>query len=143
MDSNNIENLKKQNDKTTFIGVTVSIIATIMGLIFGKEESTTGIIILLGIFVFILAFFLISWPINVVIKKLKNIEQNSKKLSDIEKNLNDLRQTINMNKDVAELKAQMSSLKEVLSNKSKRGFIDPRIIVIIIIIILVILLLKQ
>lgn len=127
------------------IGILVSIIAGIVGLKFGgTRESSIGIIILLGFFLFISIFFLISWRAEVSARRDKKIEENSGKITSLQKDLNSLKEKVNVIRDIADLKSRIYSLEQFVKMKfDKRGVVDPRIVVIIIIIILVYLFLKE
>ncbi len=127
------------------LGILVSIIAAIIGLKFSEaKESTIGILILLGFFLFITIFFLITWRIDISAKRDRKVKDNSVRTISLQKDLNSFKETISIIRDLADLKSRMSSLENLIKMKfNKRGVIDPRIVIIIIIIILVYLFLKE
>ena len=125
---------------TNLFGILVSVLAAIITLLFGTGDSITGILILLGIFVFVLLFFLISWPIYILSDKLRIIDANSDSILAIQKDLNSLKQRMHLHKNIADLKARVTNMELSLM---KKGQIDPRWIIILIIIILMVLFLRQ
>jgi len=139
-----LHKIRRQNAITTFIGMVTSLIAAGIGLYFGTGESVIGIVILLGIFGFIVLFFLISWPINILLGKFRKIESNEAKVVKLWKDLNKLKDNLEINKKLAELEVRISSFEKKNKRKmDKKGVFDPRWIIIIVILILLYLFLKQ
>ena len=127
------------------LGILVSIVAAIIGLKFSEaKESIIGILILLGFFLFITIFFLITWRVDISAKRDRKVKDNSVRIINLQKDLNSFKETINIIRDLADLKSRISSLENLIKMKfNRRGVIDPRIVIIIIIIILVYLFLKE
>lgn len=113
-------------------------------LLFGTGDSIIGAIILLGIFGFVVLFFLISWLVSLRTSNIRMIGLNFYRINKIEKDLNKLEGKLDLYKDIAELKSRMSLFEKMLGKKiDKKGAIDPRWIIIIIILILLYLFLRQ
>ena len=94
------------------IGILVSFADAAVGLIFGTRDSILGLIILVSIFIFIVLFFLISWPVSRISKKFKVIDTNLKRISILEKDLNSLKERIDLIKELSNLKSRMAAYEK-------------------------------
>lgn len=124
---------------TNSVGIFISIVGVIVGLIFSKTgDSMIGVLVMLGIFLFIVIFFLISWRVDISAQRDRKIKENSIGIRRLQKDLNSLKGTINVMREVSDLRYKMSFLEKLINMKvDKKGVIDPRIVIIIIIIILI------
>ena len=132
----------KQIDSINLLGLVINLIALFIVLYFQFKDPQTGILFFFGVVGFIVLYFIVSYPINLIIKEIRQIDFNTHTISDIRKDLNNLKDKFNLRGEVSDLKSKMNLL-EILINKKKRGQIDPRIIIIIIIIILLLLYLRS
>lgn len=112
-------------------GVLVSIIAIVITLYFQFQDPLTGIIWVFGTLIFIVIYFSISYPINIIFKKISQINYNTNLLKELKKDLNNLKDSLRLREEISDIKAKMN----LLIPKTKKGQIDPRWIVIFIIII--------
>jgi len=144
MMNNAHEKLRRENNLTLAIGIAVSLLVAIITLLFGTGDSVIGVIILLGIFGFVVLFFFISWVGSVRASRVKMIEVNFHKIRNFEKDLNNLKERFDIQKDIADLRSRVSFFEKMIGKRvGKKGAIDPRWIILIIILILLYLFLKQ
>ena len=138
------EKIKLKNNLAMGFGIAVSILVAIITLLFGTGDSIIGVIILIGIFGFVVLFFLVSWLVSLKVSNIRMIGLNFQKINKIEKDLNNLEGRLDLSKDIAELKSRMSLFEKMQGKKiGKKGALDPRWIIILIILILLYLFLRQ
>ena len=121
------------------ISIAVGIISTYAQ----SKDPQTGLFLFLALAGAIFLYFLVSWPINFIKKKIKNVDDNSEEIGLVRKDLNSINEKLNFKESINMLDKKIYVIEEVLKMKNKRGQIDPRIILIIIIIVLFFLYLKS
>ena len=80
--------LKKQSEATILFGTIVSILIAISSFYLQSKDPTTGWIILIAIFIFVLLYFILSYPIELINKKFRKIDFIFGNVKELEKDLN-------------------------------------------------------
>lgn len=93
--------------------------------------------------VFVLLYFIISYPFAILKQKFNQINRHNILIIEIKKDLNKIKENIDMIMDNVRLKARLFFLENKMKNKKAQFVIDPRWILIGIIILLVILYLRS
>jgi len=132
----------KQIDSINLLGLIINLIALFIVLYFQFKDPQTGMLLFFGVIGFVVLYFIVSYPINFIIKRMRQIDSNTYTINEVRKDLNNLKDKFSLRGEISDLKSKMGLL-EILFNKRKRGQIDPRIIIIIIIIILLLLYLRS
>lgn len=83
----------------------------------------------------VLAFFLVSWPIDYFRKKMRIIDINSQDIQQVKKDLNIVEDKLNFKSDVENLNIRLSVMENLFNPKNKKGQIDPRWVIIIMILV--------
>ena len=122
-----------------FIGLAALVIAGYAQF----QNPKTGVIFFISILVFVLLYFIISYPFAILKQKFNQINRHNILIIEIKKDLNKIKENIDMIMDNAKLKARLSFLENKMKNKKAQFVIDPRWILIGIIILLVILYLRS
>ncbi|GEM_PF-1064792 len=130
-------------DRTYYLGMIISIAVGIISTYAQSKDPQTGLFLFLALAGAIFLYFLVSWPINFIKKKIKNVDDNSEEIGLVRKDLNSINEKLNFKESINMLDKKIYVIEEVLKMKNKRGQIDPRIILIIIIIVLFFLYLKS
>ena len=117
----------------SILGLIISLIGIFITTYFQFKDPQTGNLLFLGILVFVVVYFIVSY----VVGKFNQVNKNTFLIIELKKDLNNLKDDFNMIRDVSKLEARTSFLENILFKmKNKRGQIDPRWVIILIILIL-------
>jgi len=96
----------------------LSVILAVASLVFAGygqfKDPQTGMIFFLGILIFVVLYFIVSFPIIKFVQGTNQIKKNSLLIIEIKKDLNNLNDKIDNIKDVAKLNVRLSSLEKNL-----------------------------
>ena len=133
----------RQKEISNSVGILVSVVMGLIG-VYGQTKNPLTQIwmfsILLGL---IGGYFLAAYFVERVKEKIKNIKENSERIGGVEKSLNSIKEKLAFRKEIDALQVQVTTLKNMLLLKGKKGFVvDPRWVFIILIIIVGLLYIK-
>ncbi|MAG02728.1 hypothetical protein CMI42_05305 [Candidatus Pacearchaeota archaeon] len=78
------------------------------------RDPQTGMIIVLSILIFVSLFFVVSYLITELIKKLNQIKRNTNQIQEIKKALNNIEDKIDYIKSASKLDARISYIEKNL-----------------------------
>jgi len=124
-------------------GISISLIALGIAVYEQFRDPQTGIFLFFGILIFVVLYFIISYPIAKLKQKFNQIDKHNYLIFEIKKDLNKIKDNLDMIMNYAKLEARLSFLENKMKNKKGQFIIDPRWILIGIIILLLILYLRS
>ena len=130
----------------SLLGILISIASGLIAIIFQSQEPQTGIAFFIALLLAVLAYFVISYIVEIMIGKNRQINENTKRIESTEKALNNITRQLDLNLEIAKLNAKITSIIEELNKMKgkKRGqVVDPRMVVAVIILILLYFYLKS
>ena len=104
--------MDKHFDITSIIGLIVTLSAAFVGLYGQYKDPETGLIIFISILIFILLFYLVSWPVNYLKIKLSQVDSNRKVITNISKDLNNLKNKLDINRRLTKLELENENNKK-------------------------------
>jgi len=125
------------------LGIIIALISLVITGYLQFKDPQTGMIFVLGILIFLVLYFIISFPIIKLIERLHQIRKNTSTIEAIQKDLNKIKGTLDIITDTVKLNLRLDSLERKMESKrNKKAQIDPRIIILIIILFLLVLYLR-
>ncbi len=88
--------VRNNHSKTEILGVTVTIIAGLLGIYGQTVNPEAGFVFFFTLLIAILLYYVISYPIDIFKKRMKQVDKNTNELKGIRKELNDIKKELDI-----------------------------------------------
>lgn len=95
-----------------FFGIIITILSIVITVYGQYMDPTTGTIFFLGILIFIVLYFLISYPLFIIKQKFIQIKNNSNSIEEIRKDLYKINDKLNNIMNYVDLNARVSIIEK-------------------------------